>query len=297
MRTSDSHSFSQVLVWQLKSIAKFAGLSLVVVLFHELSGYGSGLVPAAPITVLGGAIGIYVSFRTQYAYERWWEGRKLWGQLVNTTRHFTQQTLSYLRNQDAALTLLKRQALYAHVLRCTLRKQALAEDQDARRISEELGESLDQLKSSPTATLLRRQLVELEGLAREGVIDPWRMQSFDETLEIFLDVQGGCERILNTPLPPGPGYIAELLIRTFAVLLPLALLEELGWLALPVSVVICLALKLISEVGRALEEPFSLRPDALPLLALSRSIERDLRESIDEPAPEQIKADDDGVVM
>ena len=101
MQTVDALSTFRLLRWQARNIAIFMGLSIAVVVGEELSGKLAGVLPQTPITVLGAAIGIYASFRTNSAYDRWWEGRKLWGQLVNTSRHFTQQALAYVGDGPA----------------------------------------------------------------------------------------------------------------------------------------------------------------------------------------------------
>ncbi|MCA9619570.1 MAG: hypothetical protein KC731_11110, partial [Myxococcales bacterium] len=92
----------------------------------------------------------------------------------------------------------------------------------------------------------------------------------------------GCERIKKTPLPRGYAFIAERLIMAFSFLFPLATVAELGWFVIPVSVLVCLAFTLISEAGRVLEDPFSTFWNGLPLMALSRTIEVNLRQRLGE---------------
>lgn len=300
MQTFDALSTWRLLRWQLRNIAIFTSLSVAVVVAERETGEVAGLLPDAPVTILGAAIGIYVSFRTNAAYDRWWEGRKLWGQLVNTSRHFTQQVLSYLpadqmRTQTRELIL--HQALYVHALRCELRGDSLHEDPDIQRLAAEAEVTVDPTHPTLTTRLLRQQLRALAKLSNEGVLDNRRLQSLDQTFAVLLDVQGGCERIRNTPLPPSYARIAELLIRTHAVLLPLAIIDDLHWLAIPVSIVVCLAFKLISEVGRVLEDPFTKAWDALPLHSLSRNIERNLRDAIGDEPPPSLRPDRKGIVM
>jgi putative membrane protein len=249
-----------------------------------------------PVSVLGGAIGIYVSFRTNSAYDRWWEGRRLWGQLVNSSRHYASQLLAYLGPVTDVAPLILLQALYVHALRVSLRGRPLSSDAETVRLADELGEELSELRSSPCTTLLRKQLTAVTQRVDSFKLDPLRLHNLDRTLATLLDVQGGCERIKNTPLPPGYGYIAELLIRVYAIVLPMALVDDLQWLALPVSLLICLSLKLISEVGRVLEEPFTAAWEALPLLTLSHTIERDLREALGLPAADLPRSSVPGVV-
>jgi putative membrane protein len=102
------------------------------------------------------------------------------------------------------------------------------------------------------------------------------LQRIDAVVAEIYGVQGGCEKIKNTPFPHDYGAIAEVLIRTYAVLLPMAIIDALHWWAIPVAILVCLAFKLVDEVGRSLEDPFTSAANALPLAALCRTIERDL---------------------
>jgi putative membrane protein len=273
-------SILHLLWWQRKNVLIFAWLSTAVVLAEELTGEVAGLLPDMPVSVLGAAIGIFVTFRTNSAYNRWWEARTLWGGLVNASRHFADQAIAYGPDADAASRAVLRQALYPHVLRCALRGGALEQDQDVCTTARDASVDLDQLHTSATSSLLREQHLEVTRWANEHGMDERRLQSLDDTLRVVLDVQGGCERIKNTSLPSGYGFIAEALVRTYAIILPLAVVGRLHWLALPVSILVCLAFKLISEVGRVLEDPFTPTWEALPLLTLCRTIERDLREAV-----------------
>jgi len=300
MRTYHAPSALHLLRWQLKNFAIFMSLSIAVVVAEQLTGSVAGVLPDVPVTVLGSAIGIYVSFRTNSAYDRWWEGRKLWGQLVNSSRHFCAQTVAYLPAESlrsACRELVLHQILYVHALRCELRGEPVDQDADVARMAGECSERIDVSQPALTARLLRGQLRDVASLAADGSLDARKLQSFDTTLATLLDVQGGCERIRNTPLPPMYARISELLIRTYAVLLPLAIVDDLRWLAIPVSIVVCLAFKLISEVGRILEDPFTRGRDALPLHALSRTIERNLRDAIGDTQPPPAEPDNDGVLL
>jgi putative membrane protein len=296
MLTSRSLSLLQILRWQQANIAKFAMLSVAVVIAEELTGQVAGVLPDVPVVVLGSAIGIYVSFRTNSAYDRWWEGRKLWGQLVNSCRHLTAQVMAYLGGDalvDERRRLVERTIYYAHVLRCELRMENPASDIDLRRLDKERGMDIP---TQGTTALLRQQLSELASLGRAGQLTDFRLQSLDQTIAVLYDVHGGCERIKNTPFPPSYGFIAETLIRAYAVLLTLAIVDDLHWWAIPVSILVCLALKLVSEVGRSLEDPFTNQPSALPLQAISLTIERDLVAALGEPAHPPVRPDENGVL-
>ena len=275
--------------WQIKGIRFYGGVAAVTWVLVSLFGLSFLQLPVMPITVVGAAIGIFASFRANQAYDRWWEGRKLWGRMINSSRHFADQTLRYLgpdQSEDAE-RLVTRHIVYVHALRCLLRKQNPYRDPEYNRFLEAENADL-QDSTNLTHALLDRQLADLVALSNAGKLDGHRLESMDRTLMDLLNIQGGCERIKGTPLPRGYGFIVELLIQIFACMLPLSMVHEVGILVIPLNVLVCLSFALISEAGRVLEDPFDLFYNALPLHALSVKIERNLRERLgheDLPAP------------
>ena len=272
-----------LLTWQWRNTLFFTVAGAAAWLLIEPAGLRFLELPVMPVSIVGAAIGIFASFRANQAYDRWWEGRKLWGRMINSSRHWCDQALRYTKPEDRALaeTLVKRHITYVHALRCLLRGQAPYEDADFLRFAED--EPRLRQSTNLTHALLDRQLSALVPLNDAGRLDSHRLESMDRTLMDFLNIQGGCERIKGTPLPRGVGYIVELLIRTFSLMLPFALVHELGWVAILLNVLVCMSFALISEAGRVLEDPFSLFYNGLPLTALSIKIERNLRERLDEP--------------
>ncbi len=297
--------------WQWKAVLLFVIASTVVVAAEHFLGVDHLLLPVTPVAVVGGAIGIFVSFRTNSAYDRWWEGRKLWGQLINTSRHFCSQVLAYLPRADGKIgskaapselqrDLITRQIAYVHALRVLLRQQDLKADPDVQRFvpADQLAELA--AESNPTHALLQTQLELIVGELEAGRLTEQRMQSFDDSIRALLDIQGGCERIKKTPFPRGYGFIAERLIQAYGVLLPLGLVGgiENDWIAIPMTVLVCLSFALISEVGRVLEDPFTMFWPALPLSAMATTIEINLRQRLGErELPVMPKPDARGVLM
>jgi putative membrane protein len=288
-----------LLTWQWRSVVLFTVFATAVVVLDRVMGIQLFEVGPLPLGVLGGAIGIFVSFRTNSAYDRWWEGRRLWGQLVNTSRHFTTQVLTYVaRDHDAQRSLVRRQIGYVHVLRCALRNQDPLEDADVRRFVDETEREDLRRESNPNHALLHKQSEALVRLADRGELDTFRLQSLDRSIATLLDVQGGCERIKRTPFPPGYGFLAMRLIQLYSLLLPMALVDELGWIAVPVTLAVCLGFTSISEVGRVLEDPFTMFWPALPLSALSTTIEINLRHRLGETdVPPMPKPNERGILM
>ena len=294
-----------LLGWQWRAVLLFVAASTLVVLGERWLDLSPVLLPGLPVAVVGGAIGIFVSFRTNSAYDRWWEGRKLWGQLVNSSRHFCSQVLVYLPPGPAGpsplqVELIRRQIAYVHALRVLLRQQGLAGDPELRRFVPAAELEALAAGSNPTYALQQRQLELLAGEVAAGRLSELRMQKFDDTIRALLDVQGGCERIKKTPFPKGYGFIAERLIQGYGLLLPLGLVGgiENDWIVVPLTVLVCLSFSLISEVGRVLEDPFTMFWPALPLSALATTIEVNLRERLGErDLPALPVANERGVLM
>ncbi|MCA9488825.1 MAG: hypothetical protein KC621_02860 [Myxococcales bacterium] len=302
MMVSNRGSTLGLVRWQSANVALFAAAATLVVVFHEAHDWFAVphlfAVPALPVAVVGGALGIFVSFRTNSAYDRWWEGRKLWGRLINTSRHFSTQVVSWVEDAQLAAELVHRQIAYVHTLRVLLRQQDLTADPDVQRWLTEEERVTVPPQTNPTHALLQTQSLRLTALANAGRLGEHRLQNLDNSLLHLLDIQGGCERIKKTPLPRGYGFIAEQLIRAYSVLLPFAIVDDLVWLTIPVNVLICLAFMLIGEAGRVLEDPFTMFWNGLPLTQMAVTIEVNLLQRLGETELRPVPGpDENGILM
>lgn len=285
MMVSNRGSVLRLIFWQWRAVLIFLAAATVVAVVH-IHLWPGAKIPPLPLAIVGGALGIFVSFRTNSAYARWWEGRQLWGRLVNASRMFCSQAIAYLpqdgEGRALAQRMVRRHIAYVHALRAALRLQDVLADTDvASFLTDEEKKALGK-ESNVNHALCHRNIEDVALAARQGWIDGSQLLAFDETLRTVLDVQGGCERIKKTPLPRGYAFIAERLIWTFGGLFPLAMVNELGWFVIPVNALVCLAFTLISEAGRVLEDPFTMFWNGLPLTALSRTIEVNLRQRLGE---------------
>jgi len=273
----------RLIAWQWKNLWGFtwrAAIGTGLAIYAENHQWLE--IPAMPLSVVGAAIGIFVAFRSNQAYDRWWEGRKLWGRLINTSRHISSQAKHYLGDADAT-TFIHRHMAYVHALRVVLRREDLSTDSEFqhRRPTDVDVDGATNVCHS----ILDRQFAHARELRRQGKIDGFELSDLDESIRHLLDIQGGCERIKNTPLPKGYGFIGEVLIRYYAFILPFTLTPEIHWLAIPATVLVCFAFSLINETGRVLEDPFTTFFNGLPLMALSNTIERDLCTLLNETPP------------
>ncbi|MFO0682560.1 MAG: bestrophin family protein [Sandaracinus sp.] len=289
--------------WQEHSVLYFAAVACLVTAIRDLLGWDWFEIPVLPVGVLGGALGIFVSFRTNAAYARWWEGRQLWGRLVNLSRTWSTEVLAFLPSEGDAPSPIQRRCverciLYVHVLRCLLREQSPWEDADVKRFSTAEERARLSKQSNPTHAIVHEMALLVAAEANAGRLSDLRLEALDRSIAGFLDVQGGCERIKRTPMPPVYGYLGAQLTRVFGLLFPMAIFEELWILAIPLSVVLSMAFMLINEAGRVLEDPFNTFWNALPLAALSRTIESNLRDRLgDADVLPMLKPDENGVLM
>ncbi|MEE2643646.1 MAG: bestrophin family ion channel, partial [Myxococcota bacterium] len=220
--------------WQRPTALWCIGTSAIIAAldFYEL--LGALKLPSFPLAVIGGALGIFVSFRTNSAYQRWWEGRKLWGRMINTSRHITSQAITYLPEEQATLTV-HRHAAYVHALRCGLRDEDPHQDPHFCRNLDEESRVTFQGATNLNHALLLAQLKDFVQLLREKKISDFFLSDLDESLRHLLDIQGGCERIKKTPFPPLYGHLAARLTQLYAVLFPLCLVKDIGWFVIPAN--------------------------------------------------------------
>ena len=247
-----------------------------------------------PTPLIGSALALLISLRNNNAYARWWEARGLWGGIVNNSRTLARQVRLFLPEGEAATHLVELQIAYVHALRCALRKQDPLSEITAL-VPAPLRESMAGSRNVPDA-LLAAIADRLAILHRDGVIDTVAMAQFDGTLAMLGNMQGGTERIKNTPLPRQYTVFPRVFVRLFCILLPLAQVTDLG-IATPLgSTLVGFLFLALDRVGADLENPFENDIYDVPLTSITRTIEINLRQALglkNVPAPLEPK---DGVL-
>ncbi|WP_292999418.1 bestrophin family protein [Nevskia sp.] len=242
---------------------------------------------ALPIGTLGSALAIFLAFRANAAYGRWWEARQLWGQLVNTSRALARQALTALdvdpdnaRHTALRSGIVLNQVAFVHALRCHLRRQNPFPEL-VGVLGHAEAEALRGYGNIPNALTLRvaEQLQEARAL---GLIDSLRWSALDGSLTTLANIQGACERIKNTPLPRQFSFLPRMLVDAFCWLIPLALVSGLGIFTPIASALISFTLIAIDTASQAIEDPFENTVNDTPMTALSRGIELTLREMLDQ---------------
>ncbi|MCA9655756.1 MAG: hypothetical protein H6712_08290 [Myxococcales bacterium] len=302
---------------------------------HAYAGLGFLRVPFLPISTIGTAVAFYVGFKNNSAYERFWEGRKIWGGIVNASRTWANNVLSYVDVGDeegepgrsTRRELVHRQLAWINALRLQLRRRSRFEDAPARSTRRRLGRhgshmrndweqelrpflSAEELaevsrNANPASHLLLTQGRRLAGLVKAQRLDLFHQISMMEIVRELYDLQGKCERIKATPFPRQYAEYSRVFTRAFTFLVPFGLLDvfadhveasmtTLQTLAPIIPMVIASGLiawvfTTMEVIGDASEDPFERSMNDVPMNALCRTIEIDLRQMLGEtelPEPE-----------
>lgn len=246
--------------------------------------------PSLPLTLFGSALALFLGFRDNSAYERWWEGRVLWGQMINASRNLSRAARNFLPDpeaRDLKRSIVLRQIAYVNALRCQLRRQP--HDGELLRFLSR-GEAEPALARTNVANgLLDGTGRRIDDARRRGWIDTIQQTQMEQVLVDIANAQGGMERLKNTPLPNQYRFFPTLFTRLFCILLPIGLVESLGF-ATPVgSTIAGLMFLAVLQIGDDLVDPFADTVHDVPLTAMCRTIEIDLLQSIGDAAPEPMK--------
>ena len=270
-------------IWPLLVlIVAFSGALTWAHRVYDLSDYALSI---TPFSLVGVALSIFLGFRNNACYERWWEGRKLWGRLVNASRTYTRQVLTLMGGDDPEVKVFQRAAVYrmigyVHALRLHLREQSQWEELGMFVAAGER-QSLADERNKPNAMLHSMGQRHRSALDR-GWIDVFHLPLLEETLVELSTIQGACERIKNTPVPLSYTELTHRIVALYVTLLPFGLITLVGDLAPLVVLMVAYAFLGLDAVGSQIENPFEEDPNDLPLAQLSRMIENDLRSRLGE---------------
>lgn len=264
-------------------MALLAAYSCLVYVAHTVYSFPGVSIPIAIPGILGTIISLLLAFRSNQAYDRWWEARTIWGAVVNDSRSFARQILTFVDNsyddEDRSAIrerMIKRQMAWCHSLSYHLRGQN-ARQGLTKYISDEEKKAVSTMTSTPLG-LLEQHGNDLRLLLRLGWISEYQQVAMDETLNRFSNAMGACERIKNTVFPVTYSVYIHMLVLLFVLLLPFSIIEYLGIFQIPLVVAISASFFLIEKMAIHLQDPFENKPTDTPTTAISRKIEHDLRE-------------------
>lgn len=230
-------------------------------------------------SLLGFAISMLLVFRTNTAYERWWEGRKLWGSLINNSRNFAIKLNIYLPAELHHVRHYFRQAipLYAFALKRHLVKEStiLALDDKPHPELTEL-EKHNHVPNTIAASMLR----EIQKLRKDGVIDDFQLLLLNNEWQSFTDICGACERIKNTPIPYSYSTFIKKFIFIYCVTMPFGFAVTLGLFTIPVTAFMFYILASLELIAEEIEDPFGVDSNDLPMQKIAEHIKKNITEII-----------------
>ena len=294
------HHYSKNVFKQIAGILRYNYGAILVFIFIGSCAFVASkifmieevILPVVPVTILGGGLAIFLGFRNNTAYDRWWEARKIWGAIVNSSRHFGTQVMTYLSLKhgtseltETKLMELQKAMIYRQIAWINALRMSLRGHQDWHLIKDLLSEEeFSELLTAPNkATFLNHlQGRDLRNALDLGAIEDFRHLGMMQSIRDFFDHQGKCERIKKTVFPFYYTYFTQVFLWLFIVLLPFALIDKMNYMTVPLSVAISFAFYILDKTGNITEDPFENRAADVPLSAICRTIEIDLRHQLGE---------------
>ena len=286
------HWFRMLLAWRgsvlpqlLPRLFLIFGISIVALAIHAHFLKITVNLSTTPFSLIGITLAVFLGFRNNASYDRWWEARKLWGQLLNDARSMTRQALTLPRESltnDDINEFIQVLSTLPHALRHQLRKSDPREDL-AARLPAPLFERVIASRYRPTTLML--VLGEwVQRQSRAGTLDPMAVLAFDRNLNALSDVIGGCERIGSTPLPFAYSVMIHRTVYFFCAALPFGLVESIGIFTPVFSVFVAYTFMAHEAIASQLEDPFGTDENDLALNMMCVYIEDAMRDLIGESA-------------
>ncbi len=319
MYTARNLSFKFVVSFAWKPLLFFFCYASFIVILYQFWEMHFLALPFTPIGLVGTAVAFYVGFKNNSSYERLWEARKIWGSIVNISRSLAVFIIDYPQASDKMTVaqlnehkeiLVHRQLAYVNALRIQLRQRQIWELKDdpfTNIVKEETGFVNQNLlqeikhflhddeaetlynKHNTASHILHKQSEHINYLASMGCIDNFKQVEIGRMIAQYYDQQGACERIKTYPFPRQYAHFSEAFVWMLAMVLPFGLLGELTkfgssfiWLAIPMSVIISWIFYVMELIGDRSENPFENGVNDIPMSAICRVIEIDLREMLAE---------------
>lgn len=282
-------------------LAVVVGFSIFITIIAMVFPTHAYSLTMAPFTVVGLALAIFLGFRNNAAYDRYWEGRKLWGRMVNVCRTFTMQINTLIGAEtgpvdpDAPLDLQpdqRRMVLliiaYINAVRHRLRDTDVSAELRERLQNDAEADSYLAQDNVPAAVADRISRC-INQAWRTGRLNVYHVPLLHQNLTEMLSIQGGCERIKSTPIPFTYSVLTHRTVLLYCLALPCGLHDTVGWLTPVVVALVAYAFLGLDAVGDEIEQPFSTDDNDLPLLQLTTMIEINVRQ-LSEQSADQLPA-------
>ena len=275
----------RILLWEMVIVAIYTGLVAAIEIHllrdYRMTGSGESIEKVLKNTtimhsILGFVLSLLVVFRTNTAYDRWWEGRKLWGALVNNTRNLSVKLNAFLPASCQSERQFFKTMIgeFPTALKEHLREGIkLDEMEDVEGYKERFAD-----REHIPNLLIQEMYRKTKTLHAAGHLNGDELIVVDKELKSFFDIMGACERIKNTPIPFSYSIFLKKFIFFYIVTLPIGFVAYFEYWAIPISVFVFYVLVSLEIIAEEIEMPFGLDPNDLPTQKLSEMIRRNVHE-------------------
>ncbi|KDN56490.1 bestrophin family protein [Flavobacterium seoulense] len=224
--------------------------------------------------ILGFVISLLLVFRTNTAYDRWWEGRKLWGSLVNNSRNLALKLNAIVEDEKDRAFFRKIIPVYASIL-----DKHLKDEETSKQLAENITLPNDPHTHRPNQ-VAKMLFIKINELYKHQKITGDQLIILNNELQSFTDICGACERIKNTPIPYSYSAFLKKFIFFYVMTLPFGYVFNLGYFVIPVVVFIFYVLASLELIAEEIEEPFGLDANDLPTTKIAENIKKHIEEII-----------------
>ena len=222
--------------------------------------------------MLGFVISLLLSYRTNTAYDRWWEGRKLWGSLVNSSRNLALKLSVILSDESDKKFLREVIPMYVSIL-----SKHLSNKEVSKMLFENIDLEIDHQKHKPNQ-VAKTIFHKINELYKSGKITGDQLITINNELQTFTDVCGACERIKNTPIPYSYSAFIKKFIFFYIMTLPFGYAFSLGYYSIPVVIFTFYVLASLELIAEEIEDPFGDDANDLPTEKISENIKKHVEE-------------------
>lgn len=223
-------------------------------------------------TMLGFVISLLLVFRTNTAYDRWWEGRKMWGALVNNSRNLAIKLSVMLKESNDKEIMRRLIPAYAEILDLHLKNEDINHE-----LFDDTTLSKDHYSHKPNQ-LAKNIIGKVNEFYTQGKITGDQLITLNFEIQSFTDICGACERIKNTPIPYSYSAFIKKFIFFYVMTLPFGYVFQLGYYVVPVVVFIFYVLASLELIAEEIEEPFGNDPNDLPTTKIASNIKKNVEE-------------------
>lgn len=292
------HWLRMLFIWRgsvlpqiMPQLATVTGLAIVITIIHGQVFKLKVPLTFVPFTLIGVALAVFLGFRNSASYDRYWEGRKLWGNILSESRTLARQYLSMVKDVQDKQTFVYSLAALSHALRHQLRGTDASHDLQ-RLLSVDVYQSLKNAQFVPNLLILNLAQ-QLQKQRQQQQLEPVLAAQIEPPMARLTESISGCERLNSTPLPYTYVVILHRTAYLYCFLLPFGLIDAIGWTTPIMVAFVAYTFFALEALSDELEEPFGTSANDLALEAMCVMIETTLKEMLGEKdLPEAVRAVD-----